>query len=150
MHATRQDDSKAFIVCQQCGEMRYLDGDESTAISRYLNNPSERKLVNALSGAYIGWAAVHTLHNGKMYIEQFPDGTPAPLHVEDLCRVYIRTRDGQTLNCEECSDEQFDTWARSRMEIRGKPGPWNLEERVYFCDRLYRVGVLHMLKKGAL
>lgn len=79
---------------------------------------------------------------------------PETLHVEDLCRVFIRAQDAQgqwkSISCEESTDEQFDTWAKSRMPIQGEPGPWGLVERADFCNRLYQAGALTVLKKGVL
>ena len=52
---------------------------------------------------------------------------------DDLKRVYIRTQDESgkwvSINCEEATDRQFDTWIKSRIEIRGEDAPWSPQER---------------------
>jgi len=69
---------------------------------------------------------------------------------EDLKRVFIRAQDEQghwkSINCYESTDTQFDTWAKSRIEIQGE-GTWSLNERADFCDHLYQMGALHVIKK---
>lgn len=73
------------------------------------------------------------------------------LTIDDLKRVFIRARmpDGRydSIDCAKASDEQFDTWAKSRLRIEGQPGPWSLPERAEFCNMLWQAGGLHMLKK---
>ncbi len=73
------------------------------------------------------------------------------LTVDDLKRVYIRAQDEQgkwvSLNCEEATDKQFDTWAKSRLTIQGVDEPWGLGERADFCNVLWQSGALHILKK---
>lgn len=73
------------------------------------------------------------------------------LIVEDLKRIFIRAQDDTGLwgaiGLDVATDKQFDEWAKSKMEIRGKDGPWSPEERVDFCTLLWREGALHMLRK---
>jgi len=70
----------------------------------------------------------------------------------DLNRVFIRVQDAlgryANISCHEATDEQFDAWARSRMQIQGNNAPWNPEERAEFCNQLYQAGALVILKKG--
>ena len=71
---------------------------------------------------------------------------------DDLTRVFIRVQDDRgryvNVSCKEATDAQFDTWARSRMPVLGGVGPWSPEERADFCNQLYQVDALHILKKG--
>lgn len=73
------------------------------------------------------------------------------LTIDDLTRVFIRAKmpDGRyrSIDCAEASDEQFDIWATSRIEIQGEPGPWSMEERAKFCDMLWQAGALTVPKK---
>lgn len=72
---------------------------------------------------------------------------------EDLKRVFIRAQDEagkwKSIDCYEATDTQFDTWAKTRIEIQGDDNPWSLNERVDFCDHLYQMGAVHVIKKGA-
>jgi hypothetical protein len=73
------------------------------------------------------------------------------LTIDDLERIFIRAQfpDGHwgSINVRECSDLQFDTWAKSRREIQGEYEPWDLVERADFCNTLWQAGALHILKK---
>ena len=72
--------------------------------------------------------------------------------IDDLDRIFIRAKAGDSeryvsVSVKEASDLQFDTWAKSRVEIQGEDEPWGLEERADFCNRLWQNGELVMLKK---
>jgi len=75
------------------------------------------------------------------------------LTVADLTRVFFRTqgKDGKWVNtdCLECTDQQFDQWARSRIPIPVQSeDAWPMNERARFCDWLWQQGALVLLKKG--
>lgn len=74
------------------------------------------------------------------------------LTADDLDRVFIRAqneqREWKTVSAREATDQQFDTWAKSRMPIQGDDAPWSLTERADFCNQLYQQGELVVLKKG--
>ena len=69
---------------------------------------------------------------------------------EDLDRIFIRAQDEHgkwsTISVKEATDRQFDTWAKSRLQIQGEDEPWGLEERADFCNQLWQAGALTMLK----
>lgn len=73
------------------------------------------------------------------------------LQLDDLERIFIRaqTPDGKwdSISCAEATDEQFDTWIKTRMPIEGEDAPWSLEERRSVCDVLWQAGALSMIKK---
>ncbi len=74
--------------------------------------------------------------------------------VDDLDRIFIRVQDDDsaqwlTINAKEASDIQFNTWAKSRMQIQSGDMPWSLEERADFCNLLWQANALAMLKKDA-
>lgn len=80
------------------------------------------------------------------------DVSKEPVTVDDLDRIFIRAQDDdsaawKTVSAREATDLQFDTWAKSRMQIQGDDLPWTLEERADFCNGLWQAGALHMLKK---
>jgi len=81
-----------------------------------------------------------------------PEQERETLTKNDLNRVFIRVQDAlgrwANISCHEATDNQFDTWARSRMQIQGGFGPWSPEERADFCNQLYQAGSLAVLKKG--
>ena len=72
------------------------------------------------------------------------------LTAEDLGRVFIRAQGADSgwmsISVADCTDTQFDSWARSRVPIEGD-GPWSVEERVRFCDFLWQNDALAMLIK---
>jgi len=72
--------------------------------------------------------------------------------IDDLDRIFIRAKADDSeryvnLSVKEASDLQFDTWAKSRVQIQGEDEPWGLAERADFCNRLWQNGELVMLKK---
>jgi hypothetical protein len=70
--------------------------------------------------------------------------------IEDLKRVWIRAQDEKehyvTVNCYECTDTQFDTWARGRIKIEDDDSVWMLQERFHLCKFLWDREALHMVR----
>jgi len=146
MHTTRQRDSKAVLICPYCGAYRYVNQEYLD----FLTN------MEAQRGPDFQVAAALPRHkpcNAIMSITLFPKDIPDPITVNDLARVFIRAQDSaglwESIDVQVCTDEQFDTWARTRIEIKGDATPWSLAERADFCDRLYMLGGLHILKKNS-
>lgn len=72
------------------------------------------------------------------------------LLVEDLSRVYFRAQDAQgqwvNVNARESTDEQFDRWIRSRIEVMGIH-TWSLAAHLIACDLLFQNGALYLVTK---
>ncbi len=80
---------------------------------------------------------------------------PEQLTPDDLDRIFIRVQSDDSaafsnVSIKEASDLQFDTWAKTRMQIKGSDTLWNAEERADFCNRLYQQGELAVIKKEAM
>jgi hypothetical protein len=140
---TRQKDSKAVFICPACHARRYV-GRAWVEFMETIKTVSE-STVQAV-------APRHKLCNAIMEMTIFPADIPEPLTVADLNRVFFRTQNSQghwrIVDAKSATDEEFDAWARSRVEeITGEPAPWSETERAGFCDTLWQTGALHVLKK---
>jgi hypothetical protein len=73
------------------------------------------------------------------------------LTADDLDRVCFRAEDEhghwESISAKEATDKQFDTWAKSRIPIQGEDKPWSPVERADFCNMLWQVDSLVILKK---
>lgn len=61
------------------------------------------------------------------------------LEIESFEGIYIRVG-ARNVSLFKATNEEFDIWARSKMEIWGVPGPWSLAERVVFVQSLRDAG----------
>jgi hypothetical protein len=68
--------------------------------------------------------------------------------IEDLrhVRILAQNEDGRrvNVNCYECTDKQFDTWARGRVKIEDDDHVWMLQERFHLCKFLWDERVHHI------
>lgn len=73
-----------------------------------------------------------------------------PLTIDDLKRAYIRVKTEEgwgNVSLFAATDAQFDAWAKTRLPVRGAPGPWSLEERRAFADTLWQRNALALVEK---
>lgn len=62
---------------------------------------------------------------------------------EDLRHVFIEVPTvWRTVSCADATDEQFDAWAESQMQVLRDRPSWPAEKRARFCNLLNQYGVL--------
>ncbi len=71
---------------------------------------------------------------------------------EDLDLIFLRAQDDDSaewhsISAQEATNLQFDTWAKTRIEIQGEDAPWSPDERANFCNMLWQADALVMLKR---